>query len=138
MARAEPKHVIMPTDVTPRLSWFDRFATAAASYVSQAWFFALCLLLVLIWAPSFFLFGNVDTWQLIINTATTIITFLLVALLQNTQSRANASVQHKLNAIADGLSDLMGKIAHANSDDVLHKDMRELRAAVGLEDKESA
>ncbi|NUO59835.1 MAG: hypothetical protein HOV71_08145 [Hamadaea sp.] len=129
----------MPSDVTSYVSPFDRFATAAEKFVSRAWFFAICVLLVVIWAPSYFIFQNVDTWQLVINTATTIITFLLVALLQNTQSRENNAVQHKLNAIADGLADLM---THMASDDPtvrpLKKDVIELRDAVGLEQKESS
>lgn len=61
--------------------------------------------------PSFLLLPDVDTWQLIINTITTIVTFLLVALLQNTQKRADEAVQHKLNAVADGLADLMEALA---------------------------
>lgn len=126
----------MPTEVTSDLTPFDRFASHAATFVSRAWFFCLCALLVVIWAPSYFLFGDVDTWQLVINTATTIVTFLLVALLQNTQSRANDALQHKLNAIADGLADLMAHTADDDPDHPLHKDMRELRAAVGLEAKE--
>jgi low affinity Fe/Cu permease len=97
----------------------------------------MCVLLVLIWAPSYFVVGNLDTWQLIINTATTIVTFLMVALLQNTQTRADRSTQDKLNAIADGLADLMRSTA-ARDDPDLRKDMLELRAAVGLEDRESA
>lgn len=128
----------MPTDVTPDLSPFDRFSSAAGTFVSRPWFFAMCVLLVLIWVPSYFLFSSVDTWQLVINTLTTIVTFLLVALLQNTQSRANGAVQHKLNAIADALADLMTQVANDQEDRPLHRDVRELRAAVGLEDKESA
>jgi low affinity Fe/Cu permease len=135
MAAQTPK---MPTDISGRLSVFDRFATIAAMFVSRAWFFAGCLLLVLVWAPSYFVFRSVDTWQLVINTATTIVTFLLVALLQNTQSRANDAVQHKLNAIAEGVANLMTHIAEDKSDETLHHDVRELRAAVGLENKESA
>src|SRR3954464_444401 len=97
----------MPSDVTPEVSVFDRFAKAAAGFFSQPWFFAMCALLVVGWAPSILLIRNVDTWQLIINTATTIITFRMVALLQNTQTRNDESTQDKLNAIADGLADLM-------------------------------
>jgi low affinity Fe/Cu permease len=93
----------MPTDVSSRVGFFDRFASATATYASRAWFFVGCLILVVVWAPTI-IFFPIDTWQLIINTATTIITFLLVALLQNTQTRADEAVQHKLNAIADGLS----------------------------------
>jgi low affinity Fe/Cu permease len=126
----------MPSDVTPQLDFFDRFATYAARFASQAWFFALCVLLVLVWLPSFFLVHNIDTWQLIINTATTIVTFLLVALLQNTQTRADRAVQDKLNAIADGLADLMSSLAEDKTR--LRDDVRELKDAVGLEDRESA
>jgi low affinity Fe/Cu permease len=126
----------MPSDVTPEVSMFDRFAKVAAGFFSKPWFFALCVVLVLVWAPSFFLIQNVDTWQLIINTATTIVTFLMVALLQNTQTRADEATQDKLNAIADGLADLMKSAAR--NDPKLEKDLIELRDAVGLEDRESA
>lgn len=80
-------------------AWFDRFAEATATQVARAWFFALCVLLCLVWAPSLPLFGKIDTWQLVINTATTVITFLLVALLQNTQDRSTRAMTHKLDAI---------------------------------------
>ena len=126
----------MPTDVSGQLSVFDRFATKASNFVSRAWFFLLCLLLVVLWLPSIFLFSTVDTWQLIINTVTTIVTFLLVALLQNTQKRADDAVQHKLNALAEGLASMMGRLGEDHPG--LHDDRRELRAAVGLEDRESA
>jgi low affinity Fe/Cu permease len=126
----------MPSDVTPEVSVFDRFAKKAAGFFSKPWFFALCLVLVLVWAPSYFVIQDVDTWQLIINTATTIVTFLMVALLQNTQTRADEATQDKLNAIADGLAGLMKSAAR--NDRALDKDLVELRAAVGLEDRESA
>jgi low affinity Fe/Cu permease len=125
----------MPSDVTTELSVFDRFAKVAARFFAKPWFFALCVLLVLVWAPSYFAIRNVDTWQLIINTATTIVTFLMVALLQNTQTRADEATQDKLNAIADGLADLMKSAAR--NDPTLQQDLIELRDAVGLEDRES-
>ncbi|WP_308283176.1 low affinity iron permease family protein [Pseudonocardia nigra] len=126
----------MPSDVSDSVSVFDRLATRANGFVSRAWFFSLCLLMVVLWAPSFLLIGNIDTWQLIINTLTTIVTFLLVALLQNTQKRADDAVQHKLNAIADGLADLMNELADDNP--ALRAECKDLRAAVGLENRESA
>jgi low affinity Fe/Cu permease len=125
----------MPTEITGRVGFFDRFASAIARFASRAWFFTACLLMIVIWAPTI-VFLTFDTWQLIINTATTIVTFLLVALLQNTQTRADAAVQQKLNAIADALSDLMGHFGQDNPR--LQEDLRELRAAVGLEQRESA
>ena len=121
----------MPEDVSDHVGWFDRFATAAASFVSRAWFFAFCVALVVIWAPSILFIRSISTWQLIINTLTTIITFLLVALLQNTQERSDRATQDKLNAISAALAKMAEKQG-------LTKDAAELRAAVGLENRESS
>lgn len=124
---------LLPSQVQGRPSLFDRFATKAEAFVSKAWFFALCVLLVLLWAPSILLFQNLDTWQLVINTATTIITFLLVALLQNTQRRANDAVQHKLNAVALGQAALLDENADRAA---IQRARDELLTAVGLENNE--
>jgi low affinity Fe/Cu permease len=123
-----------PPAKTDQRSFFDRFAGAASGFASRAPFFAACVLLVLIWAPSYFVIGDLDTWQLIINTATTIVTFLLVALLQNTQRRSEEAIHEKLNAIADGLADLMEHQFEQDEVD-LRRDIAELKAAVGLEDR---
>jgi low affinity Fe/Cu permease len=120
----------MPSDVSEHISAFDRFAANAARLVGRAPFFVGCVAVVVLWLPSILVIRDVDAWQLI-NTATTIITFLLVALLQNSQQRADLAVQHKLNAIADALADLMD---FYEEDD----DQDELRAAVGLEERESS
>ncbi len=121
----------MAAEANIRNGQFDRFAEAASEVASHARFFVACVALVAVWAPSYFLFGNVDTWQLIINTATTIVTFLMVALLQNAQRRSDVAMHRKLDALADGLADFM---EHAAPDDAeLQADMRELRTAVGLE-----
>jgi len=128
---APQKHAQMPDDVSPHVGWFDKFATAASKFVSRAWFFAFCVLLVVIWAPSILVIRSISTWQLIINTLTTIITFLLVALLQNTQERADRATQDKLNAISAALAKMATKQG-------MKKDADELRAAVGLEDRESS
>jgi low affinity Fe/Cu permease len=137
MASANSKD--MPSSVSAHVSYFDRFAEGTSTFISRAWFFSLCVLLVIIWVPSLALIRDVDTWQLVINTATTIITFLMVALLQNSQRRADEATQHKLNAIADGLADLMNSMAHDHpKSQELQEDLRELRQAVGLEHRESA
>ncbi|GAA2001888.1 low affinity iron permease family protein [Catenulispora subtropica] len=135
---SKAKRPHMPSDVTPDLSLFDRFATGAAHFASRAWFFAFCVALVVLWAPTYFLVGTVDTWQLIINTITTIVTFLLVALLQNTETRTDAATQDKLNALAQGLSELMTHIADIHDREDLRDEVEELRMSVGLEDTESA
>src|SRR5256885_10349116 len=97
----------MPSEVSGRVGIFDRFAGWSALVASRAYFFAFCVLLIVVWAPTLLIIRDVDTWQLIINTATTIITFLMVALLQNSQTRSDQALQHKLNALADGLADIM-------------------------------
>ncbi|RRR98750.1 hypothetical protein EIW28_16470 [Glycomyces terrestris] len=125
----------MPSDVSAKVGFFDHLASHVADFASRAWFFSCCVLLVLLWAP-LIIFFDFDTWQLIINTPTTIITFLMVALLQNTQSRNEKAVQHKLNAMADALSHLMNHVGEDSED--LRKQKDELRRAVGLEDRESA
>jgi low affinity Fe/Cu permease len=112
-----------PTEVEEKPTWFDRFADWVARFTSKAWFFALCVALVTLWAPSVLLIRSVDTWQLIINTATTIITFLLVALQANTAKRADTAIQTKLNAVAAYLLDDSERNAE------------ELAEAVGLEDR---
>jgi Low affinity iron permease len=131
--------VLKPSEVSEQLGFFDRFAGAASRVASRAYFFAFCVVLILVWAPTILILPSVDTWQLIINTATTIITFLLVALLQNSQTRSDQAVQHKLNAIADGLADLMrhSAVDAGSVGDRLRRDMLELREAVGLETRES-
>jgi low affinity Fe/Cu permease len=113
-----------------RKGLFDRFADAVDAFTSRAMFFALCVLIVVVWAPSYFLFGSIDTWQLIINTLTTIVTFLLVSLQQNTNRRADAAIQKKLNVLAAGVADLLDEVDGA--------DAQALRSAVGLEDRESS
>jgi len=115
-----------------RPTMFDRFAESASEFASHATFFIGCALVVLLWLPSYFLFGSLNTWQLIINTLTTIITFLLVALLQNSQRRSEQAVQVKLDALADGLADLMVAVG-ADGNDKLERDVRDLRDSVGLE-----
>lgn len=112
---------------------FDRFATAVAGMVSKAWFFASCLLTIVVWAPTILWF-KLDTWQLLINTWTTLITYLLVALLQNTQKRDMQALHKKVNAIADALANFME--SRQKDDPGLTCDVQELREAVGLEHRE--
>ena len=133
---SDVSEIHMPTEVGGRVGFFDRFAGHAAKFASRAPFFAACVLLIILWAPTIFLL-NFDTSQLLINTATTIVTFLLVALLQNSQTRNDQATQHKLNAIADGLADLMERFADQIDDDSLRDEIGELKSAVGLEDRES-
>lgn len=78
---------------------FDRFAGAATHQAGSPAAFALALFVVLAWAISGPLFGYSETWQLVINTGTTIVTFLMVFLIQNTQNRDTEAMQVKLDEL---------------------------------------
>jgi low affinity Fe/Cu permease len=128
----------MPSSVSGRVGWFDRFSAAASRHVSRAWFFAACVMLIVLWLPSYPLWSSGDVYQLVINTATTCVTFLLVALLQNSQQRADQATQHKLNAVAVGLAELLAHQANIDGADQLSRARAELCAAVGLEERETS
>ncbi len=78
---------------------FERGAKAAARFTGHPLCFGLAVLVVLAWVISGPMFGYSDTWQLVINTGTTIITFLMVFLIQNSQNRDSAAVQIKLDEL---------------------------------------
>ena len=78
---------------------FTKFATATARWTGRPMVFVACCALVILWATSGPLFGFSDTWQLVINTSTTIITFLMVFLIQNTQNRDNNALHAKLDEL---------------------------------------
>jgi low affinity Fe/Cu permease len=80
-------------------SAFTRFAQATASFAGRPLIFSSAVLVVLLWAVLGPVFGYSDTWQLVINTGTTIVTFLMVFLIQNTQNRDSEAVQIKLDEI---------------------------------------
>jgi hypothetical protein len=126
----------MPSDIDSKVGRFDRFSSRASKLTSRPGYFVGCVLLVLIWAPTFLVFDNL-TWHLLIDTATTVITFLMVALLQNSERRNDAALQHKLNAVAEGLADLMDRLPDGDKPEELKQRPSELRRAVGLEDDES-
>jgi low affinity Fe/Cu permease len=78
---------------------FSSIASATSRWTGRASAFLICCLVVVAWAASGPMFHFSDTWQLVINTGTTIVTFLMVFLIQNTQNRDNAAVQAKLDEL---------------------------------------
>ena len=78
---------------------FTRLANGVAHAAGRPITFALCCALVVVWALSGPLFGFPDTWQLVINTGTTVVTFLMVFVIQNTQNRDGAALQAKLDEL---------------------------------------
>lgn len=119
----------MPSEATDEKGFFDKLADRADAMFSHPAFFAFEIALVVVWAASGWAFDWSDTWHLLINTPTTIITFLLVGLSANTTRRANAASQQKLNALVLAVADLPNVGEHARA---------ELRKAIGLEDEEAA
>ncbi|RZA21637.1 MAG: low affinity iron permease family protein [Lysobacteraceae bacterium] len=79
--------------------WFTRLANSASRFAGSPYSFVLALLVVLAWILTGPLFGFSDTWQLVINTGTTIVTFLMVFLIQNSQNRDARALQIKLDEL---------------------------------------
>jgi low affinity Fe/Cu permease len=78
---------------------FTKFANAVSAAAGSPFVFIICVVYVLAWACTGPLFGFSDTWQLVINTSTTIVTFLMVFLIQNTQNRDNGAIHAKLDEL---------------------------------------
>ncbi|WP_191970006.1 low affinity iron permease family protein [Methylobacterium planeticum] len=89
----------MTRSILTRARVFTAFASSVAHAAGRPSAFALCLVVILAWAVSGPFFHYSDTWQLIINTGTTIVTFLMVFLIQNTQNRDGAAIQAKLDEL---------------------------------------
>lgn len=90
---------------------FARFANATARITGSPVAFLICVAAVVVWAASGPIFKFSETWQLVINTGTTIVTFLMVFLIQNTQNRDGAAIQTKLDELiraSDAQDEFMG------------------------------
>src|SRR6266481_2949739 len=83
----------------PKTTWYSRFAMAAAHFCGRPRVFVLAVGVVLVWIVTGPIFDFSDTWQLAINTGTTIVTFLMVFLIQSTQNRDTEAIQVKLDEL---------------------------------------
>jgi low affinity Fe/Cu permease len=80
-------------------NWYSQFAKSAARFCGRPRVFTLAVAVILVWGITGPLFAFSDTWQLVINTSTTIVTFLMVFLIQNTQNRDTEAIQIKLDEL---------------------------------------
>src|SRR5271154_4387866 len=90
-----------PIEVKTRTTndWFGRFAASSSGWLGSKWAFAGAGMVIVIWAVTGPVFHYSDTWELVINTGTTIVTFLMVFLIQNTQNRDARAINLKLNEL---------------------------------------
>jgi low affinity Fe/Cu permease len=88
---------------------FRKIAHRTSEAVGSSWAFTLATLVIVVWALSGPIFGFSDTWQLVINTGTTIVTFLMVFLIQNAQNRDASAIQAKLD-------ELIRSVGHARNE----------------------
>ncbi len=125
-------HPTSPVDVSEERTWFDRAADTTSHVLAKPPFFVVCLGIVVFWVVTGplldFSHGWVDTLEVVV----ALVTFLMVALLQNEGWRGAKATQRKLNAIAAALAELM------ESSEVNQEHVRQLNAAVGLEKRESS
>jgi low affinity Fe/Cu permease len=112
---------------------FERFVERAHRHVSQAPFFFVCLGVVVAWLVSVPLWADLKSWQVAIHTVGSVVSLLLLVLLENSGRRAEEAAQEKLNVLAEALSDLMA--SQARQDPGLEEAVVRLRDAVGLEER---
>lgn len=111
-------------------SMFTQFTTTVSTWLGRPWIFVMALVLLVLWGMSGPLLGFSDTWQLIVNTSTTIVTFLMVFIIQNTQNRDNLAMNIKQDAIMRklGINDNDLIEAEDQSDEKLEKRIKNVQA----------
>ena len=115
-----------------QLAWFTEFSKWIAEQAGHPISFSLALLTIIIWGASGPLFGYSDTWQLVINTGTTIVTFLMVFLIQKTQNRDTETIHLKLDElirVTEGARNMMLDLEHM--DDESLKRLRDIYERLG-------
>jgi len=114
-------------------STFDRFVETAHLRVSRPPFFFVCVALIALWFFSAPLWADLKSWQYVIHTLASVITLLLLALLENAGRRSEEAAQEKLNVLAEALSALM--TSRAAEDPELEDAAKKLRDAISLEER---
>lgn len=111
----------------------ERFSEAVSSRAGSAGAFAVAAAIVLVWAATGPVFGYSNTWQLVINTGTTVVTFLMVFLIQRSQNKSSLAMQLKLNELVAALHGASNRMIDVESLfehelDTVHRYYRELSA----------
>ncbi|WP_299931239.1 low affinity iron permease family protein [uncultured Nocardioides sp.] len=112
---------------------FERFVELSTKVISRAPFFAVVVIIVVIWAASYPLWKSTTKWELAIHTFGAVLSLLLLVLLENAGRRNTEAMQEKLNVIAEALAALMD--SRAADDPRLREAAEDLREAVGIEER---
>ena len=138
--KAEPRRgpAAEPTGSPRRPNALERFSTFASAAAGSSGAFALAVLVIVVWGVTGPLFGFSDTWQLVINTGTTIVTFLMVFLIQRSQNKDSRALHLKVNEIVAALEGASNRLIDAEGLteaelEVLHKHYAELAAFTARE-----
>lgn len=122
-----------PSEVDAHRTWFDEFASRAHGIASRDVFFLIIVALTALWAPTYFLLHNLDHWYVAFVLPAEIVTLFLVVLLENHNRRSEQALHRKLDAFAGALAAMAAESPSAS----VREYAAELRAAVGLQDRES-
>ncbi len=112
---------------------FERFVDATNHRVSQAPFFGVILVALILWAVSYPLWKTTTKWELALHTGSSILSLLLLVLLENAGRRSEEAAQEKLNVLAEALADLMTH--QADDSEELRRSVQKLREAIKLEER---
>ncbi len=123
-----------PTPFPRGRTAFDHLAEAASDVVSDAPFFAVSVVVVVLWLPTIALFSSIDTWQLVINTATSVLAFLLIALLQNSERRTDRATNQKLDVLTAGFADLLAIQVDGGDRETIARRIEQLRSTIRVEE----
>lgn len=108
--------------------WFSDTARVISDQCGKAWVFALAVTIIVVWGVTGPIFNYSDTWQLIINTGTTIITFLMVFIIQNTQNRDTRATQLKLDELIRATENARNTMR--GIEDLSEEDLRRIKQAL--------
>ena len=122
---------------------FGKFAASASAWLGSKWAFAGAGIIIVLWAAVGPIFHFSDTWQLVINTGTTIVTFLMVFLIQNTQNRDSVAIQLKLDELIRGVEGARTSLVDLESlddEDILRlkQEFERIHRGAAMQDDEAA
>jgi low affinity Fe/Cu permease len=116
-----------PSNHTGQPAWFTRFARSTSYHTGRPSAFLIAVSVIVAWAITGPIFHYSDTWQLVINTGTTIVTFLMVFLIQSTQNRDTQALQLKLDELIRAMKGARNSML--NLEDISDEELEQLRAS---------